>query len=342
MSSPSAPVPVSPVPVPAPSVELTPAVIQELLEKHRETLLMSLSAMLKSSAPSAPASVAPASAPKPVKVKEPRAPSINPWRTFTMRVQKLIGDSQKAAEESRKAERPDEPAAAPMAVMVMQQFASHLKTVNPVYDEWTDEAILAALPGWTPPETSKHSIAKAAKAAKEAAAASAAASVASDSVSDAGSVAPAPVAAAEKPKRKWSDEAKAAAAAKRAATKAAKEKEAATPAPAADAPAAPADAPVVTAPAPVVAAPAAEAPAAPVKKAVVIKPKSAPAPAPAPPAKKFDLSLFEWTHEGKDYYTNDRGDVVTTDFEWVGRFDGKVIDETVPEPTDLSEATLRE
>jgi hypothetical protein len=340
MSSPSAPVPVSPVPVPTPSVELTPAVIQELLEKHRETLLMSLSAMLKSSAPSAPVSVAPASAPKPVKVKEPRGPSTNPWILFTKRVQTLIRESEKAAEESRKAERPDEPAAAPMAVMVIQQFASHLKTVNPVYDEWKDEAMLEALPGWTPPETSKHSIAK---AAKEAATASAAASVASDSVSDAGSVAPAPVAAAEKPKRKWSDEAKAAAAAKRAATKAAKEKEAAAPAPAADAPA---DAPVV-ATAPVAEAPAAPvvtAPvvAAPVKKAVVIKPKSAPAPAPAPPAKKFDLSLFEWTHEGKDYYTNDRGDVVTTDFEWVGRFDGKVIDETVPEPTDLSEATLRE
>ena len=328
MASPSTPVPVSPVPAPTPSVELTPAVIQELLEKHRETLLMSLSAMLKSSAPSAPVSVAPASAPKPVKVKEPRGPSTNPWILFTKRVQTLIRESEKAAEESRKAERPDEQAAAPMAVMVIQQFASHLKTVNPVYDEWKDEAMLEALPGWTPPETSKHSIAKAAKEA-------ATASVASDSVSDAGSVAPAPVAAAEKPKRKWSDEAKAAAALKRAATKAAKEKEAPA------APAAPADASAPEAPAPVATAPVAEAPAAPVKKAVVIKPKSVPAPTPAPPAKKFDLSLFEWTHEGKDYYTNDRGDVVTTDFEWVGRFDGKVIDETVPEPTDLSEATIR-
>jgi hypothetical protein len=298
-------------------VELTPGVIQELLEKHRETLLVSLAKMLQSGPVSAP-SPAPAKAPaKAPKEKGPPRPP-NSWVLFTMRVQKVIRESEAAVEETRKTERPEELAATPMPVMHMQQFASHLKSLKP-YEEWTDEAMLEALPGWTPPETSKHSVAKAAKAEKEA---STAASVASDSASDAGSVATAP--AAEKPKRKWSDEAKASAAAKRAAKKAA---------PAADVSVTPVEASVVDAPE----APAPVPAAAP--KTIAIKPKAVPAP--APPAKKLDLSFFLWTHEGKDYYTNDRGDVVTTDFEWVGRFDGKSLDEKVPEPADLSDATLR-
>ena len=128
----------------------------------------------------------------------------------------------------------------------------------------------------------------------------------------------APTPAAERPKRQWSEETKAAAAAKRAATLA---KKAASGGGAAAAAAA---------------APAEPAPAE-AKKTITIKPKAAPA-----PAKPLDLSFFPWTHEGKSYLTNDRGDVLTEDCEWVGRFDGKKIDETVVEPEDLANATMRE
>jgi len=62
----------------------------------------------------------------------------------------------------------------------------------------------------------------------------------------------------------------------------------------------------------------------------------------APEPKKFDLRFYSWTHDGEDYYTNERGDVVTTDFEWVGRFDGTKIDESAPEPADLAEAEMKE
>jgi hypothetical protein len=313
-----------PVTVPAP-MELTPAVVQELLEKHRETLLSSLAKMLSTSSSAAPAPVATddkkgrkKKEKKPVDPnappKEKRAP--NSWILFSMRVEKLIRAAEEAAGKTTKETR--------MHTVVIKQFAASLKSTKP-YDDWADDEITEALTTWTPPEVSKMS---AAKAEKEAATASSAASVASDSASVAPDAADVPVAAApaaapaaEKPKRKWSDEAKAAAAEKRAATKAA----AKAAAPAADAPAADAPAPAAAEP----------------KKTAAIKPKKAAAPPPAP-EKKFDLSLFEWTHDGKDYYTNDRGDVVTTDFEWVGRFDGKSIDETVPEPADLSEATLRQ
>jgi hypothetical protein len=70
-----------------------------------------------------------------------------------------------------------------------------------------------------------------------------------------------------------------------------------------------------------------------------LKPKIGPPPVPVP--KKMDLSFFPIKHEGSSYYTNDRGDLVSEDWEWVGHFDGKAIDESAPEPDDLSEATLR-
>lgn len=285
------------------SSDVTPALIQELLEKHGETLLQGLAKMLQSSAP---ASAAPSGgkAPKPAKTskkakaasedsadaepKEKRPP--NAWILFSARVEKVVREAEKAAET---------PKESAMKTVVAKQFASHLKTLK-AYDEWTDAEITEAMATWTPPETSKQAIAKAEKEASE-------------SGSDAGSVADAP-----KPKRVMSDEAKAAAAAKRAATLAAKKAASASTEPSADTP-----------------APAAEV-AAPAKKTVAIKPKT-----PAP-AKKVDLSFFLWTHEGKEYYTNDRGDVVTTDFEWVGSYDGKAINEAAPEPDDLSEATLRE
>jgi hypothetical protein len=62
----------------------------------------------------------------------------------------------------------------------------------------------------------------------------------------------------------------------------------------------------------------------------------------APAPKAVDLSFFSWTHGGEDYFTNDRGDVVSTEFEWVGRFDGTKIDGSVPEPADLADAKMRQ
>jgi len=63
---------------------------------------------------------------------------------------------------------------------------------------------------------------------------------------------------------------------------------------------------------------------------------------PTPEPKKVDLRFYSWTHDGEDYFTNERGDVVTTEFEWVGRFNGKKIDESVPEPADLENAEMKE
>ena len=61
-----------------------------------------------------------------------------------------------------------------------------------------------------------------------------------------------------------------------------------------------------------------------------------------PVEKKTDLRFFIWEHEGEKYLSNDRADVLTEDGEWVGRFDGKVIDESVTEPTDLEGVEMRD
>ena len=37
--------------------------------------------------------------------------------------------------------------------------------------------------------------------------------------------------------------------------------------------------------------------------------------APVKAKKAVDLSFFAWEHKGQDYFTNDRGDVVSTEFE---------------------------
>ena len=55
-------------------------------------------------------------------------------------------------------------------------------------------------------------------------------------------------------------------------------------------------------------------------------------------SKKLDLTLKPWTFKGKPYLTNERKDVVTTELEWVGRFNGVKIDTSVKEPADLAEA----
>jgi len=121
--------------------------------------------------------------------------------------------------------------------------------------------------------------------------------------------------AAEKPKRVLSQEQKDAMQAGRKKAAAAKKGEAAAPveevAPAA---------PVEEAKEPVVAKPA------PAKKVVVAK-----------KAKVYDLSFNSWTFNGEDYIQNERGDTLTMEGDWVGRFNGKVIDEKVERPTDIDE-----
>jgi hypothetical protein len=53
--------------------------------------------------------------------------------------------------------------------------------------------------------------------------------------------------------------------------------------------------------------------------------------------KKVDISLFSWTFQGTEYYTNDRQDVVDVNTgAWVGRFNGTEIDMDVPEPADFA------
>jgi len=90
------------------------------------------------------------------------------------------------------------------------------------------------------------------------------------------------------------------------------------------------------------AAKAEAAPAAPVaEKPAALKKKVVPAPAPAP--KKLDLTFLPWSFNGMKYIKNDREDVIEPEEGvWVGRFNGKTIDESVPEPDDLDGVTMRE
>jgi hypothetical protein len=51
--------------------------------------------------------------------------------------------------------------------------------------------------------------------------------------------------------------------------------------------------------------------------------------------KVYDLSFNAWTFNGEDYITNERGDVLSLEGDWIGRFNGKLIDESVARPTDI-------
>jgi len=139
---------------------------------------------------------------------------------------------------------------------------------------------------------------------------------------------------AEKPKRTMSDEQKAKMKAGKEAKKAAAPAagggpelvmDAAAPAAAAAPPAA-----VVAESKPAAAVEAkpvvAEAKPAPVKKKIATK---------KPEPKVYDLSFNAWAFNGEDYITNERGDTLTLEGDWVGRFNGKVIDDTVERPTDI-------
>jgi hypothetical protein len=63
----------------------------------------------------------------------------------------------------------------------------------------------------------------------------------------------------------------------------------------------------------------------------------------APKPKKLDLSFYRWSFEGTDYLKNDRGDLILEEEgTWAGRFDGKKVDESIEEPSDLDGVTMRE
>lgn len=110
---------------------------------------------------------------------------------------------------------------------------------------------------------------------------------------------------AKKARKPQSEETKKAAAEKRAATKAAKS------------------------------AASAPLPASPAPKA------KAPAPAPAAEAEEEDniTDFAPWTFKKAPYLKNKRGDVLSEEYDWIGRFDEKAgkIDRAFPKPADLEE-----
>jgi len=131
---------------------------------------------------------------------------------------------------------------------------------------------------------------------------------------------------AEKPKRVMTDEQKAKMKAGREAAKAGRE--------AAKAGAAPVS-PVVTPVAAPVVVPVVAPVVVPVAPVAAAKPKRVRIAAKAPEPKVYDLSFNPWAHDGEDYITNERGDVLTMEGDWVGRFNGKTIDESVERPADI-------
>ena len=183
----------------------------------------------------------------------------------------------------------------------------------PDYDSISDADILSRFKSWTPPEQSIAAAARTSKANSEAASSDAesvsseheAASGATNAAASSTAAAAAPPAEA-KPKRKWSDAAKAAAAEKRALKKAGGETVAVIP-------------PKPTGPKP---------------SAV------AAAPAPTPVAEGGDITEFApTTIGGVKYMRNCRGDILSLEYDWIGRLekDGKTINKKLAKPADLDE-----
>ena len=54
------------------------------------------------------------------------------------------------------------------------------------------------------------------------------------------------------------------------------------------------------------------------------------------------MYLDPWTHDGEELLKNERGDVVSVDGDWVGKWDGKTIDKSAPEPADFEQLTSRD
>lgn len=235
------------------------------------------------------------------KVKDPLAPKKDPnaWVSFTQHVRSVLLA-----------------AGCELKGFVGQQYCSVLKAKLPLldanekgkqepdYSAIADEDIVSGFKSWTPPEQSKAAVAKASKPPS--------AEVSPVAVP----AAPAAPSAEKKKRQPQSEETKAAAALKRAATRAAN------------------------------AAKAAGGEAVVPPKPTGPKPASAAAPKPvaaAPPAaaeEDEDVTSFAPTMiKGKPYIRNCRGDVMTEEYEWVGRYNEttKTIDTKFPQPDDLVE-----
>jgi len=250
------------------------------------------------------------------KVKDPNAPKkpANDWIKFCQDVRNalLAGLDSKPGFE-------------------VQQFCSLLKSQLPLLaanEKGKQEPDYSMIPSaevivqrfkdWTPPEQSKAAAERASKAP------SAAESPASDSAASAPEVPPVPSVPAEKKARKpQSEETKAAAALKRAATKAA------------NAAASSGTNAAASASSGTNAAASAVPP-----KPIGPKPAAAAAPAPSPADDENEITDFAPTIiKGKPYIRNKRGDVMTEDYVWIGRYSEtkREIDTKFPKPADLDE-----
>jgi len=270
-----------------------------------ENLVQSaVQAALSNSSFQLPAAVAAGAkkAKKDKKVKDPLAPKKDPnaWVSFTQHVRKVLLA-----------------AGCELKGFEGQQYCSVLKAKLPLldanekgkqepdYSAVTDENIVSGFKSWTPPEQSKAAVAKASKPPS-----------AEISPVPAAPAAPAVPSAEKKTRKPQSEETKAAAAIKRAATKAAKAAaggETATVVP-----------PKPTGP----------------KPATAAAPKPVAAAPPAAAEEDEDVTAFSPTIiKGKPYIRNCRGDVMTEEYEWVGRYNEttKMIDTKFPQPEDLVE-----
>ena len=248
------------------------------------------------------------------KEKDPNAPKREPndWVKFTSRVRAVLkADMEGETTTNKKGEtvpRVPQP-------KEVTQTASALKAKD-VMATCSDEDILEAFRSYeaNPPAVSKM-VLEGRDAASRKAGSESGSQKGEESEEEAeASEAESESKVTEKPKRKWSEEAKKAAAEKRAAKKASKS----SPAPAAETAAVPE-----------------------VKKAT---PPAAPEPKAA--AEDFDAeeedeedpnrAFAPWTFKKTEYLKNLRGDVLTLDQQWVGRFvEGKGINKAFPCPEDL-------
>lgn len=260
--------------------------------------------------------------------KEKRPPSA--WVVFSSQ---RVGSLVRKAEEGQEKKSP---------VGVVNQFAGHLWGQK---KEWTDEEILAAWPTFTPPEVSKQALKKSESVSGDEA----------EKKTGKGSRGP------------QSEEVKAAAKLKRAANKAKKEAEAASQASGGSQAAESSDEEETAAddtfeeaePEPVKPVEAPKPKPAEAKPKAEAKPVEAPKPKPAEPNAeskpatkagkksikkewtKEELYCDEWEHDGDNYFKNERGDVLTTDGHWVGRWDGKKLDTNAAKPEDFSKIDVR-
>ena len=271
-----------------------------------ENLVQSaVQAALSNSSFQLPAAVAASGkkAKKEKKVKDPLAPKKDPnaWVTFTQHVRSVLLA-----------------AGCELKGFVGQQYCSVLKAKLPLldanekgkqepdYSAIADEDIVSGFKSWTPPEQSKAAAERASKPSS------------AEASPVAAPAAPAVPAAEKKARKPQSEETKAAAALKRAATKAAKAAEAGVTV-------------AVVPPKPTGPKPA---------TAAAPKPAAAAAPKPAAAEEDEDVTAFSPTIiKGKPYIRNCRGDVMTEEYEWVGRYNDatKTLDTKFPQPDDLSE-----